>query len=206
MIYFFFLYKQFAGHIRNFRFDFIVSSATNLKVYEAAITQSEPFIIQTNLNETIRQHVHTDHIALRSIIKSFGFSFNKLDFQDDKLKYLSQEMIYPKLNYGTGNNIWAFIFSSEGWLGLIIFVLIFFSMILIGNLLLNNSNKILKAFIVVFFVCICFYSHRNGLFFQIEIQKRVTIIFLMGLVSALIFNALIKASSKSKTLTNSTEK
>ncbi len=195
-IYFFFLYKQFANQIRNFRMDFIIKSATNINVYTTAITQAEPFIIQTNLNEVIRQKVKTDPIALRSIVKSFGFLFNKVDFQDQKLVYFNQNLVYPKLTYGAGNNIWAFVFASEGWAGLIIFVFIFFGIVLIGNLLLYNSGKILKSFLIVSFVYFCFYSHRNDLLTQIEIQKRVALLFSTALITALLYNTFTKNEAK----------
>ena len=144
----------------------------------------------------IRQKVKTDPIALRSIVKSFGFLFNKVDFQDQKLVYFNQNLVYPKLTYGAGNNIWAFVFASEGWAGLIIFVFIFFGIVLIGNLLLYNSGKILKSFLIVSFVYFCFYSHRNDLLTQIEIQKRVALLFSTALITALLYNTFTKNEAK----------
>jgi len=153
-----------------------------------AITQSEPFGTQLILNEVIVKNFETSitqfaslFVLLIPLISEFGFKAESFNSQ-------FQPSLFSGVYYGMGSNIWAQMWSSGGWLMLLLFLVIFNSVLHIGSKLLLVSSPYLKAGIALFFSYWAFYIHRNDIAYQITLERRVIMIYIFALLlSAIIY-------------------
>lgn len=192
---FFFFIKLILPLIKVLNFDLISKNADNSDYWMLAFTKSEPFLIQANLNKVLTDNITTDGYHIFDIISvlipfspEIGFDVSGNTFG----KYLSQEMIFPGLNYGIANNIWASIWAGYGWIGLFIFIILFVIIIAWASNLLRTTTGFLRGFIALFFTQFFFYIHRNDIFTQIGLQKRSLILFISCFIFSLITTRILK--------------
>jgi hypothetical protein len=139
---------------------------------EYAFVFSEPSVIQATLSAVIEKNIKNDIINPLDIVISFvPFS---VDMGISRMgTYLNQEQTYPGLRWGTASNIWAYMYSSGGYTSIILFLIIYSYILFVGNkmfLLIRSNCQFILGWSMILFV---FYFHRNDLFFQIDMQKRV---------------------------------
>lgn len=199
---FFFFIKLILPLIKLLNFDLIVKNTDNSDYWLLAFTKSEPFLIQAILNKVLTDNITTDsyHIFdIMSVLIPFspemGFSISGDTFG----KYLNQEMLFPGLNYGIANNIWASVWAGYGWIGLYIFIVFFVFIIVWASNLLRTTTGFLRGFIALFFTQFFFYIHRNDIFTQIGLQKRVLVLFIVCFVFSIITTGLLKMLLSPKT-------
>ena len=179
----FFLIKPLMPFIVNLDLDTFLEiyekSETNIFL-DAISTTSEPFLIQTTLSETLRRNVKTDFLNPLDIVANIvGGKDSFYPLLKTSNIYLDQRVLFPGLDYGTAYNMYAFFWSSGGWIFLFCFIIFHNILILMGCNLLDKSDGYFKAFIIFIFILWTFYFHRNDLWVQINLTKRVVLLYLI---------------------------
>lgn len=145
--------------------------------YAAGVMTSEPFTTQTVLNEVVRNDFRTgsDHLwsaALHLIVFS-----PSLGAEEVRFNRLHQAALFPTVDHGLADNIWAQMWSATGWVGLMVFVLIYNLVLAAGAQGLRCRDPALRAGLVLLFAYWCFYIHRNELIVQVGYMKQVVILW-----------------------------
>lgn len=148
-----------------------------LKLFE----QSEPFIVQATLVGV----VHTGlSCSAPNIFKSLFLLVppGAARFLPDNLfpptfydEY--QPILYPKITYGTGGNIWAEMLCRFGYVGMTIFGLLLLAMLAGLRTLLLTAKPVLTAPIVFGGSMIAFYIYRNDLHYTLVLLRQVALVF-----------------------------
>jgi len=163
-----------------------------------SIVQSEPFVTQTVLNSVIVNNFKTelDHVFsvfYQFIVFSENIGLHSLSFND-----YFQPTLFPAVEYGMASNIWAQMWSAGGWLLLGLFMLFFIASIYFANKTLDSSRIIIRAGLSPVFVYWVFYIHRNDLSYQVNIDKRLLIVFFVCLVMSMLTYNMLKPYIRNK--------
>jgi hypothetical protein len=172
----------------------VIEKITNPNFYVEAIKFSEPFAIQTVLNEVMKQdfNVGVNHfVGLFNQLIPFG---NKLGASSTTFNSLFQTQLFPGVTYGMGSNIWAEMWSAGGWGLLLIFIVTFNVVLYIGNSLFQKSYGSLRSLLVITLSFWSFYIHRSSLEYTINLNKRIFLLWFAGLI----FSVMISSFSKRK--------
>jgi hypothetical protein len=189
-----FLLYKFVYPVFKFNYSYkLLNSDFIIDIFYKSIFFSEPFLVQSTLNETIRFSIKSQAVSFEDFFVLFiPFSPEIFQINSNFSGYLNQTRIFPNLSWGTANNIWAFIFSSYDWLGLFLFIVFFCTIIFFSNFLFLRLVGFSKYFLTYNFVIFVFYINRNSLFTQLNFQKRVLLIFLLNYMLYVITRAIIK--------------
>ncbi|MDW5298973.1 MAG: hypothetical protein SA378_02365 [Sedimentibacter sp.] len=188
---FMFAYKHIYIYVKMFDWNRIYKEITSLDFYYRAFTFSEPFNTQAILNKVITEDYFIGLSQFKSIIyqavlfaPSFGAeirSFNSF-FQND---------LFGNVSWGMADNIWAQMYSGGRWGLLIIFIVMFNIYILVLSKLIRFKDPTIKGLASLLSLYWVFYIHRNDLSYQINLQKRVILIYLVALLISIIINGTI---------------
>jgi hypothetical protein len=193
---FMFFYKQVAFAVKSGDLDLLkrlLFESSDIPIYRSMFINSEPFIIQEILNQvTIRHYTvgmeHLKGLMYQLILFAPQFGLETKSFND-----LFQRDLFPEVDYGMANNIWAEMWSSGGWPLLFMFVALFVLLLKCFALLTETRKSAQRAFVAVMASYWAFYVHRNDISYQVVLEKRVLLV--MGLT--LLVVALIKQVDKS---------
>ncbi len=192
---FFFVYKYLYIHIKLKMWTEVFEKLTNPYFYLETVKFSEPFAIQTILNETIKHdfYVGMGHFTgLLNQLVPFG---NRLGATSVTFNNLFQQQLFPEVTYGMGSNIWAEMLSAGGWGLLFIFVLLFNMVLYVGNGLFRKSYGNFRVLMVILLSFWSFYIHRSSLEYTINLNKRIILLLLISYM----FSALVGYALKNKT-------
>ena len=143
-----------------------------------AITESEPFGIQSILNEVLREHFTVPSKSLIGIAKQFTIFSPEMGLSAKGFNDYFQPYLFPEVTYGMANNIWAHVWSIGGWWLLIGFIVFYSFALALLSWLSMRTEGTLKAFFIVFSVPMAFYIHRNDLFYQITLERRYVLCYI----------------------------
>jgi hypothetical protein len=179
--YLIFFYKNIYIYIKAARWDLLFISIKEPDFYLKVITQSEPFITQTVLNEVISRDftVGIDHIikSIASQLLIYSGWLNTKDFNE-----LFQPQLFPYQQAGLAANIWAEMWSGGGWFLLIIFIGVFTFILGIASFLLRYENPTFRGGISLFFSYWAFYIHRNDIYNQLSFQKQIFLLWIFVII------------------------
>jgi hypothetical protein len=187
--FFFYVYKGISFHLLQGRYDVVTERLTSSDYYLRSFEQSEPFGIQSNLNSTLSKNIKNDPIHPGDVLVN-SLLFGDILGYEQYGNYLDQTDIYGQLDSGAGNNIWAFIWSSNGWFGLLFFIIFFNWMLWLMNNWVLRYGGFRLAIVVYSAAYFAFYIHRNTLLYQINLQKRILLIALLLFILLSVFNQL----------------
>jgi hypothetical protein len=141
----------------------------------AFVLQSEAFVIQSILNEVVRQDFHTNASYLIGQILT-GLPLGASLFGIDSSKVVSfntmvQPALFPRVGFGMANNPWAQAYAAGGQWMVAAFALGYASIMGILSLLFHKTAGSLRAAFAVIGAWIGFYFHRNDLFIEAIIIK-----------------------------------
>lgn len=196
LAYFVILIKQF---LYGFKFgfsDYSLQQFQTLEFYTNALIHSEPFVIMSILNEVVKNNftIQLDNILV--VLKIFPFMESIFNLETVNYNQLFQPVLFPYVNYGMANSIFAQFFSIGGYLFVIWFIFIYFCILFLGNSYLLYS-KYSKSIVVLLFSMQAFYIYRNDLLYQITLEKKYLVIFLIALLlNYLLKNVVIELSKK----------
>lgn len=179
---FFFVYKYLYINIKLKMWSQVIEKLTDPSFYLETVKFSEPFAIQTILNEVVRQdfHVGLEHfLGLFNQLIPLG---NKFGTTSTTFNSLFQNQLFPGVTYGMGSNIWAEMWAAGSWGLLLIFIILFNIVLYIGNSIFQKSYGSLKVIAVINMSFWAFYIHRSSLEYTINLNKRIIFIWFIGLV------------------------
>jgi len=164
----------------------------------SSIINAEPFGIQLILNEVIIKNFETSLSQFSSLFAIFIPLYSTIDSTIISFNDLFQPILFAEINYGMANNIWAQMWSSGGWLLLLLFLVFFNSILFLGSklLLVNSSN--LKALTALLFSYWAFYIHRNDIFYQLNLERRVLMVYMLSLILSILVYKLLPHKVKSR--------
>lgn len=195
LIPFLLLYKALAYLLKSGEFGVALTALGDSDLYLGAIDHSEPFAIQTILNEVLDKHFHVDPRHLMDAINGLLVFSGDVGLDSRSFNDMFQPALFPYVDYGMANNIWAEMYASGGIPLLLVFI-VFFSLVLAcGSWLLRSDQPELRAATAVLGVEWAFYIHRNDLTYQFTIEKRTALVAIVCLASS----ALLVAASKNVT-------
>ena len=185
---FLFLYKSVYEPIKAGDWGQVVFRLSHSNYYIYSITQSEPFITQTILNEVLEQKFHVGFDHFSSILLQFVLFAPSLGATPVSFNDLFQSALFPwAIDWGMANNIWAEMWSSGGWWMLIAFAQIYALILVFLSRMMRVDNPAVRAMIALFAALWAFYIHRNDLFVQVNMSKRVILIGGIATLAALFF-------------------
>ncbi|PNK16501.1 hypothetical protein CEP07_10440 [Cylindrospermopsis raciborskii S01] len=172
---FFFLYKQVYVMVLLQRWDILLPRLTNIDFYINAITQSESFTTQAILNEVVDTGFSLDISAFSSVANAL------ILFAGDGTKSFNdyfQPVLFPDVFYGMANNIWAQMWSIGRFPLLLMFIFVFNGVVFLGSWALHRfKDKTIISGLLPLFSYWSFYIHRNDLAYQINLEKRVILVW-----------------------------
>jgi O-antigen ligase len=160
-------------------YGFIYDKLADPQTYVNVVFYSEPFYVQSTLNEVLATDFsvglgHLMEIVYLVIPLSTEFGIKPVSFND-----LFQLALFPQaLSYGLANNIWAQMWSAGGWVLLILFVLVFCAAIAAGEAARRKVGPEVHAIIVVALAYWCFYIHRNDLLGALQFERYILLVSL----------------------------
>lgn len=189
---FFFVFKRIQAAIKLGLWDIVIQRVSSPEFYIDSIIYSEPFITQSILNEIIKNDFTVDNSYLYNFFYLIILFAPQLGAEIIGFNELFQDNLFPNVNYGLGANIWAEMYSINGYPMIITFLCIFNIIIIIGNKLINIRESSLKATLTLVMIYWTFYIHRNSLFYELNLQKRVILIWLGITFISIIFSSVKK--------------
>jgi len=187
LIMFLFVYKKIYVQVKLGNWDVVKERLTSSELYIAAITESEPFVTQDILNSTLRYAGNIEFDFISGFLSSFMlFGDEILNTSNGFMKFVNSTL-YSHIDYGVASNIWAQMYALGGWTGIIIFSIVFNSVIalfVIGMKTRFLTVKVLYANLGVLWV---FALHRNDFSYLTTQQKRVVLVFVLVLFVSLFF-------------------
>jgi len=163
--------------------------------YSAFVMQSEAFVIQSILNEVVRQDFHTDAGYLVGQILT-GLPLGASLFGIDSSKVVSfnsmmQPALFPRVGFGMANNPWAQAYAAGGEWMVAVFAFGYACSLGILSLLFRGSNGALKAIFAVVGAWLGFYFHRNDLFVEAILIKHVLYVCGASILAAWVWDWMV---------------
>ena len=194
-------YQNLKAPIRAGDWAEVGTRVSSLAWWGGGILTSEPFTTQTILNEIVSRDFRTDTDHLVSSVHQFIMFAPQLGAESVRFGDIYQPSLFPLVDHGLANNIWAQMWSAGGWLLLTAFILFHAFVLALGSRLLGASDPGLRVFVVLFFSYWAFYIHRNELLVQLGFQKQSTIVWAMCMFFGIILSrAAVQRRFASRTL------
>lgn len=185
-------YQNLKEPIRQGEWAEVGARLSNPVWYFAGIMTSEPFTTQTVLNEVVRRDFRTDTDHLTSASQHLIVFAPALGAEAARFNDQYQPALFPSVDHGLANNIWAQFWSAGGWPLLLVFVGVYVLLLAAGSRAMQATDPSLRALWAVFFAFWCFYIHRNELLTQVGLQKQVLLTWALCIVAAIVLAAVIK--------------
>jgi hypothetical protein len=180
--FFLFLYKQLFAVVKLGLWDILVERLQDSDLYITAIGMSEPFTTQVILNEIIVQRFEVGISHLKESLYQFALFSPELGLKPVSFNDLFQPTLFgTDVEYGMANNIWAEMWSSGGWPLLLAFIAMFVLILGIGSYLTRAMSPTFAAGAAVCSSYWAFYIHRNDLAYQINLEKRVILVWAISI-------------------------
>ena len=182
---FLFVYKLFFSAVKEEDWGLAWELLQNPDVYYAALFYSEPFFTQSILNEVVREDFQVGLGHFSNVVNAFVLFAPELGLDTVGFNDRVQSQLFPNMvNSGIAANIWAEVYSAGGWLLLVPFIGFFSFSLAYGTYCIRSSSSVVRGFLATGFCYLAFLIHRNDLLFQITLEKRILLFFLLCWLSA----------------------
>jgi len=171
------LIKRFLVAIKMWDVDLIISLANDSDYLLTAFTNAEPFETQSILNKVIQTNFEVPLDHLDQFLAFFLFESSYFDIEIRSFNSYFQSVLFPGVRFGMASNIWAQFYALGGWVGLLLFVIIFNFVIIVLNNLVINKTRIFSVVFILAGIYWSFYMQRNDLAYILSTQKKI---FLFG--------------------------
>ena len=160
----------------------------NLDSYLLALVSAEPSVTVTILNAVTKLNFSVPFGNLADAFVAQVPFANLLGADPRGFNELFQPVLFPEIEYGMANNIWAQMYSLGGLFGVMVFS-IAYALVLWGlSLLIGRSSRTLQAMLALAGTYWAFYIHRNDLLYQLLLERRVILVFLMIYLASWLLN------------------
>lgn len=195
-ILFFLVYKGVYIAIKFQMYDMVLDRLTSSDFYLETIANSEPFGIQRILNDVIERNYFIGPDNLLGVFNVFILFSNEIGFEQKGFNDYFQPVLYSSADYGVGSNIWAHMYSSGGWLLLIIFCILYVLSLRFISKKIYSCNITYLPLILTMSAYWSFYIYRNDLFYQLGLEKRVFIVFCLVWVASYCYGLVVRQWKK----------
>ncbi len=156
----------------------IADRVSNPLWYANGILTSEPFTTQTVLNEIVRNEFRTGTDHLEAAAYHLILFAPALGEEAVRFNRLYQPALFPLVDHGLANNIWAQMWSAGDWPLLIGFILVFLLGLAFWSRLLRSTDTAVRAYAAIAIAYWAFYIHRNELQGVVGSQKQLLLVWL----------------------------
>lgn len=168
-----FLYKYILVALKLMDIELLMAQLQNPEAFRLVFLYSEAFIAQGTLNEVIRQDFFVGPGHLVSCLYLLVPFANELGATVIGFHDLFQPALFSSVTeYGLGSNFWAEMLASGGWLMFVLSLLVFGLLLRVGNTALRIRSPEIQSVMLVIFVYLAFYIHRNDLVYQLTLTRR----------------------------------
>lgn len=188
----FFLFKFLYIPIKKGNFELVLERATSPTYFLGTVARSEPFGTQAILNEALRERFQMEFAGLGELVYQLMLFAPQFGIETEATSDRFREALFPSAPSGLGSNIWAEMWCRGGWGLLVLFTLFFVAVLGIGSYLLRLQDHQLLVGVALTMSYWAFYIHRNSLAFQVNLEKRIVIPWLLAMGAALTVNALAR--------------
>lgn len=184
-------YKPVYIAIKMGNWDAVWERLTAPDMFYRAITESEPFTSQAVLNRVIESdfHVGTAHFSgLVYRVTAFG---PELGAKTTSFNSQFQPNLFPGHEAGMAANIWAEMWSAGDWGLLLLFIFGFvISLAILSRLMAIRDSSLVSA-VSLLGMYWSFYIHRNDIGYEVNLLRRVFVIWLLCVVASVVAIALL---------------
>lgn len=184
---FFLIYKGLYIAIKFGNYDVVSQKLLDKQFYIDVLSNAEPFGIQMIFSDVLKYDYFIGLENLNRIILMITVFSNDLGIDARSFNDYFQNDLYGNVGYGMGSNVWAHMYSSGGWLLLLMFIILYAISLRWLSYKIYYSNLEYVPFFVLLGSYWAFYIHRNDLFYQLGLEKRVLIIFLIVSLSSIFY-------------------
>lgn len=189
-------YQNLKEPLRNSDWTEIGRRLSNPVWYGAGILTSEPFTTQTILNEVIKRDFRTDSGHLWSASEHLILFSSSLGAESPRFNDLFQPALFPLVDHGLANNIWAQMWSAGGWTLLSTFIVLHVLVLMAGSHLLRTRDPAIRVGVVLLFSYWAFYVHRNELVVQLGMEKQVLLTWLLCVGAGMLLGGALAAGAQ----------
>jgi hypothetical protein len=183
---FFFTYKGFYLSIKMGNYDLMLERVVSIEYIAGLFVNSEPSVTLSILSNVLEDELRIGSEHIMNIIISIGI-FGWVDTGAVSYNSIIQPLYYPDIAGGVGSNIWANVYSLFNYSGLFIFIFMYVFSLYWLSVLVQRVDGTYKYLLLVLGSYWAFYIHRNDLAYQVTLEKRVTLCFiLIALISYVI--------------------
>ena len=182
---FFFAYKKAYQSMKLGDYETVRNNLVDRDFYLRALFESEPFTTQSILNTIIESDFHTgwNHLLRGVVMQIIPISRGqRANFND-----LFQNALYRDHHAGMACNIWAEMIAVAGWPLFLSFLFLFVLSLGFGERLIKVQNLGTRGAWALCLSYWVFYIHRNELTYQLNLEKRVLMIWLLSIVGTMLF-------------------
>lgn len=176
---FFLIYKGLYIAIKFQNYDMVLDRLKDGEFYRSVLLTAEPFGIQRIFSDVIKQNFYIGLENLDRFFLLFTLFGDESGIDTRSFNQYFQPALYGDVGYGMGSNVWAHMYSSGGWLLFIIFSLLYTLSLRWFSKIIYRSNINYLPLIVCLGSYWSFYIHRNDLFYQLGLEKRILIVFVI---------------------------
>lgn len=163
--------------------------------YGAGILTSEPFTTQTVLNEIVRADFRTGPEHLLGVGSHFILFSTNLGGEPERFNELYQPTLFPLVDHGLANNLWAQMWSAGDWLLLGLWCGVYIAGLAALSWLLRIADPLVQGYAALATAYFAFYAHRNELLGVVGIQKQLLLVWLVCVIAAILVRSAVLPSS-----------
>ncbi len=188
-------YQNLKEPVRTGDWTEVVRRTTSPLWYFNGILTSEPFTTQTVMNEIVRRDFRTGSEHLWAATQHLLLFSPSLDAETVRFNDLYQPALFPIVDHGLANNIWAQMWSAGGWPALCVFLVVFVSFLGLGSWLIRSPDPGLQAGATLLFAYWAFYIHRNELLVQVGFEKQILLVWALCTVGGILVCRAVRTRS-----------
>lgn len=165
----------------------VFSRLTDSDFYLDAVISSEPFTTQLVLNEVLHTGFDTEmDYIFYSVVGQFTLFSGEAGLSFRSFNSLFQPALFPDVEWGMANNIWAQMIAAGGWPLLLAFLGGFVWTLRIAARRMATAGATSRCGVALATAYWGFYIHRNDLGYELSELKRVLLVWIVvAIVSSL---------------------
>ena len=165
----------------------VLSLLTDSDFYLDAVISSEPFTTQLVLNEVVHTGFETEmDYILYSVIGQFTLFSGEAGLVFRSFNSLFQPALFPDVEWGMANNIWAQMLAAGGWPLFLAFLGGFVWTLRVAAKRMASARATSRCGVALATAYWGFYIHRNDLGYELSELKRVLLVWVVvAIVSSL---------------------
>ena len=168
------LYKAVYVLVKMGDFASVASRLLSKDIIEVAVFQSEPFVTQAILNDTLRYGVSVPRSQIPiQVVQTFALFAPKLGLATQGFGETAARVFYPGVEWGVASNIWAQMIAAGGMLGLVVFVAVFNGTLWMLASMIQRGNEFVARSAALTASWWAFYIHRNDIGYILNLEKRL---------------------------------